>query len=133
MSLQDFWNDDFRPLKHAGDVINKRLREDESGINNTEPASGKKRGEIYEEGGHFFRHAETIPLPDIVQERRETFKYHTKLGIQKGQYAYATVDFTVFVWKLRSEQVVSFEVPSRQTIKAVAVVPPRRGKLSCTF
>ena len=170
--IDEYWNDDFRPLQDAGKGILSMLRRDETSahgdlyrriISNTPTTTTTttttNNGDVESNPAHHYftpdqndstvQHVETIPLPSGLQEKRKNARISTMMGLfPQGELAWLTVDDTVHLWTyhtsiqrttdrvvgMNSEnQILEFQMPSKQPIVSVGLAPPKPGTCSSTI
>jgi hypothetical protein len=91
------------------------------------------------------QHVETTPLPPGLQEKRKAARISTMMGLfPQGELAWLTVDDTVHLWtyyhtsierttdrvlvgKSSENQILEFQMPSKQPIVSVGLAPPKPG------
>jgi len=130
LSLQDYWKDDFIPLKDAGKVITRSLRDDEA-----DPSADLFRkvtsgAHVYTRGIPRVRHVRSISLPEKVIESREKVRVSSIMGIlEQGGLAYCAVDSTLFLWKVNADlddnNLMHYVSPS--LVLSVGLVRPKIG------
>ena len=145
MGLNDFWKDDFHPLAHAGRVILKELREDESAPD----------GDLYRriagsaEGSHRFfaesgsvRHEQSVPLPEYLVTEARGVKASSRMGLfANAGLAWMVVDHKLYLWPFGNESdtangnggryaddICRLSIPSGRPIACVELVKPKRGQ-----
>jgi hypothetical protein len=95
--------------------------------------------------GSTVQHVETIPLPAHLQEKRKAARISTMMGLfPQGELAWLTVDDVVHLWTYHStvaldrmggrsgnssseNQVLEFQMPSKQPIVSVGLARPKPG------
>ena len=154
--MEEYWKDDFRPLKDTALAVNAALKADEtspesdlyrrlanSGTASTpqqsyasDEAASQPHAYHYEAGNTTLtlKHDSTRPLPAILQDAKKRMKRTSFMGVLSALgWAYMTVDNVIYLFSLESnatgapETLLSFDNPRKQSILAAQLVKPRTG------
>jgi hypothetical protein len=99
--------------------------------------------------GSTVQHMGTIPLPPDLEEKRKKVRVSTMMGLfPQGGLSWLTIDDTVHLWTYNSSlngtssgatkagesnQILDFQMPSKQPIVSVGLARPKPGKLESHF
>lgn len=157
-TMEEYWQDDFRPLNDASKAVMEALKYDETSPesdlyrrlassgnasqqswNSAEPYA--QAHAYHNEAGESkpvtlkVEHVSSRPLPDILMQAKKGVHRSTFMGVLPPLgWGYMTADATIFVFSLNSdatgapETVLSFENPRKQSIIGAHLVKPRPGK-----
>ena len=120
-SLEDFWKDDFGPLKAAGKAIVDAMKEDESDLR---PRLGARSTTA---NSSRFRHVQSFPL----RLPRPPTQYQRMGLLIPAQLVWVSLDHELYLYSLEAVLVAHYAVESRQPIATVGVVPPKKGACVC--
>ena len=154
--MEEYWKDDFRPLRDMALEVNAALKSDEaspesdlyrrlanSGTSGTvhqsyasDEAFAQPHAYHYEKSNTTLtlKHDSTRPLPGIIEDAKKRMKRTSFMGVLPALgWAYMTVDDVIYLFSLESdatgspETLLSFENPRKQSILAAQLVKPRPG------